>query len=169
MRIIIAGSRTVTETQVREALEWCPWINFVSCVVSGGAKGADQFGERWANEKGLEVKQFLAEWDKYGKRAGPLRNKVMADHAHGLLAVWDGSSRGTASMIDLAKAACLRIYIVRTDIDGVKEIPPSGSMAGLWETAEESAGMRQFSGGLTKAQAEREAGKAVAQANSPLP
>lgn len=169
MRIIIAGSRTVTETQLRKALEWCPWIDFVSCVISGGAKGADQFGERWANETGLEVKQFLADWDKFGRRAGPLRNKVMADHAHGLLAVWDGSSRGTASMIELAKAAGLRIYIVRTDIDGVREILPSGSMTGLWERAEESAGMRQFSGGQTKAQAEREAGKAIARAGSPLP
>lgn len=165
MRIIIAGSRTVTETQVRKALEWCPWIDFVSCVVSGGAKGADQFGEKWASEKSLEIKQFLAEWDKYGKRAGPLRNKVMAENAHGLLAVWDGSSRGTASMIDLAKAAGLRIYIVRTDIDGVKEISPSGHIADLWETAEESAAMRQFSGGLTAAHAEREAGRDVAAAN----
>lgn len=162
MRIIIAGSRTVSETQVREALEWCPWIGFVTCVVSGGAKGADQFGEKWASENGLEIKQFLAEWDKHGKRAGPLRNKVMAENAHGLVAVWDGSSRGTLSMIELAKAAGLRSYIVRTDINGVKDIPATGRMAGLWEDAEERAGMMEFSGDLPKAKAERAAGREVA-------
>lgn len=164
MRIIIAGSRTVTEQQVRDALEWCPWIGFVSCVVSGGAKGADQFGERWAIQQGLEIKQFLAEWGKYGKRAGPLRNKMMAENADGLIAVWDGSSRGTSSMIDLGQTAGLRIFITRTDIDGVKEIPPDGGMAGRWENAEERAGMMQFSGGLSKLDAERAAGREIAKA-----
>jgi hypothetical protein len=47
-------------------------------IISGGAKGADSLGERYAQERGLEVKVFRADWDKYGKRAGILRNTKMS-------------------------------------------------------------------------------------------
>lgn len=161
MRIIIAGSRTATEEQVRDAIEYCDWVGFVSCVVSGGAKGADQVGEKWAKEKGLEISLFPADWEKYGKRAGPMRNKLMAENADGLIAVWDGKSRGTASMIELARGVGLRVFIFRTDINGIKEHAPSGKSGGLWEAAEERAAMIEFSGGLSRSIAEREAGRLV--------
>lgn len=159
MRIIIAGSRTVTEDQVRDAIEYCSWIGFVSCIVSGGAKGADQAGEKWAKEKGLDIKLFPADWEQFGKRAGPMRNKQMAENAEGLIAVWDGKSRGTASMIELARGAGLRIFIYRSDINGVKEIPPTNRPWSLWEDAEERAAMIEYSAGLPRERAERDAGR----------
>jgi hypothetical protein len=70
-------------------------------VVSGCARGADQLGERWADERGYPVKRFPADWHKHGKRAGYLRNEEMAGYATHLVAFWDGRSRGTKHMIDL--------------------------------------------------------------------
>jgi len=158
MRVIIAGSRTVTEEQVRAALEGCSWIGFVSAVVSGTAKGADEFGETWAHEYGIQVIRYPAEWKKYGKRAGPLRNKVMADNAEGLVAVWDGTSRGTHSMISLASERGLRISILRTDLGRIEELSPKGLLENLWEWAEEKAGILEYDARLSRAQAERDAG-----------
>lgn len=68
-------------------------------VVSGMARGADILGRDYAAAIGCPVYEFPADWDTHGKRAGFLRNQEMADFADGLLAFWDGKSRGTADMI----------------------------------------------------------------------
>ena len=52
--------------------------------------------------KNIKVMRFPANWKKYGKKAGPIRNETMAKNAEGLVAIWDGQSRGTTSMINLA-------------------------------------------------------------------
>ncbi len=161
MKIIIAGSRTITEKQARDAIESCPWIGFASCIVSGGARGADFLGELWAVENGLLIERYLADWRAFGRSAGPVRNKKMAESSQGLIALWDGKSRGTANMIEYAVNFGLRVFIFRFDISATKEMPPSGFTSNLWEIAEERAGVRQFAGGLTRKQAEREAGKDV--------
>lgn len=158
MRIIIAGSRTVTENDVRNALARCSWAGFISIVVSGTAKGADKFGEMWAEENHIKVHHFPAEWDKHGRRAGPLRNKVMAENAEGLIAVWDGQSRGTLSMIDLALKYGLRIAVLRTDTDTIEEYLPSGDLASMWELVEERAAIMEHDAGMSFMQARREAG-----------
>lgn len=161
MRIIIAGSRTVSETDVRRALQRCAWAGFASAVVSGTARGADQYGENWAEENQIEIHRFPAEWEKYGKRAGPVRNKVMSENAEGLIAVWDGESRGTHSMIDLATKRGLRIAVLRTDTNTMEEYPPTGDLAGIWEAAEERAAIMEHDASMPRLQAEREAGAEV--------
>lgn len=75
-------------------------------------------GERYAKENGIDLAIFPAEWDKYGKRAGYLRNEQMADHADSLIAFWDGKSKGTKHMIDIAKRKKLFLNIIL-----VKDIP----------------------------------------------
>ena len=70
-------------------------------IVSGGAQGADKLGERYAEKRGLRVEVYEAEWNRFGKRAGYLRNSQMADNADGLVAFWNGSA-GTKNMIDIA-------------------------------------------------------------------
>jgi hypothetical protein len=161
MRIIIAGSRDVTENEVRAALHACPWVGFISAVVSGTARGADTFGERWAQEKNIEVIRFPAEWEKYRRKAGPIRNEVMAKNAEGLIAMWDGKSRGTRSMLDLAAKHGLRIMIFRTGKNAVDERPPSGAIADIWEVAEERAAIKQFDAGMPRIDAEKEAAAAA--------
>lgn len=60
-------------------------------------------GERYAKERGYAVSEHPADWDRYGKSAGYIRNKEMAEEADALMAFWDGKSRGTMHMINLAK------------------------------------------------------------------
>lgn len=157
MKIIVAGSRDVTESEVRAALTLCPWVGFVSVIVSGTARGADTFGERWAQENNIEIIRFPADWERYGRRAGPIRNEVMANNAEGLVAVWDGKSRGTRSMINLALKHGLRVMVYRTDTGSVDEQPPNGEVANIWEYAEERAALKEYDGKLSRHNAEREA------------
>ena len=81
-------------------------------IVSGNARGADKLGERYAKEYNLPVKLFPANWDKYGKRAGYLRNQEMANYSDVLIAFWDEKSKGTKHMIDIAKKQDLTVIVV---------------------------------------------------------
>lgn len=67
-------------------------------VVSGGAKGADRIGEIFANKYGCGLRIFPANWNKYGKRAGHIRNNEMAENSDATILFWDGASRGTENM-----------------------------------------------------------------------
>jgi len=75
---------------------------FIFEIVSGGARGADALGEQFAHEHFIQLKIFPAEWDKYGKSAGYRRNKQMAEYANACVVFWDGKSKGTEHMINLA-------------------------------------------------------------------
>ena len=69
-------------------------------VVSGTAWGVDKIGELWAATWELPIKQFVPDWDQFGKAAGPIRNGIMAEYADRAICFWDGYSRGTKNMID---------------------------------------------------------------------
>ena len=103
MKLIIAGSRDIDLDKAWNAIvNWFQdngsTIPKVEEVVSGTARGVDRLGEFWANKYRLKIKQFPADWDTYGKAAGHIRNKQMADYSDALLLVWDGKSRGSANM-----------------------------------------------------------------------
>lgn len=110
MKCIIAGSRTITDiSKVKQAIEKSGWN--IEEVVSGGARGVDALGEVYAQDNGKAVKRFPADWSKYGRSAGAIRNKQMADYADALIAVWDGKSKGTKNMINTARAKRLSVFI----------------------------------------------------------
>lgn len=115
MKTIIAGSRTITDYRwVAGAIADSGIV--VTEVVSGGCRGVDAFGERWARERGIAVRVFKPDWDRHGKAAGPIRNRQMIDYvgpSGALVAVWDGQSRGTADVIRQAQAAGLRVFTYR--------------------------------------------------------
>ena len=81
-------------------------------IVSGAYKGADLLGERYAAERNHTIKQFPADWRRYGKSAGLKRNNEMAAYADALIAFWDGESKGTKHMIDLATQADLKVKVI---------------------------------------------------------
>ncbi len=81
-------------------------------IVSGAYKGADLLGERYAAERNHPIKQFPADWRRYGKSAGLKRNTEMAIYTDVLIAFWDGKSKGTKHMIDLANQANLNIKVI---------------------------------------------------------
>lgn len=125
-RVIIAGSRTATQEDVDKALAQCEWVDDATSVVSGTAKGADQYGEKWAENSGLSVMRYAANWNKHGKSAGFRRNQTMAENAEALVAVWDGESNGTRNMIAIAKKRGLRISVFRLDTGETEEFPARG-------------------------------------------
>lgn len=113
MRVIIAGSRTLTDIRVVEWLMCALGAN-PQCppeIVSGTARGVDQLGEQWAQANGAKVTRFPADWDRYGKSAGYKRNAQMAGYADKLVAIWDGESRGTKHMIDLMTQAGKPVFV----------------------------------------------------------
>jgi hypothetical protein len=85
-------------------------------IVSGGCRGADKLGERYAEEYGYPVQPFYVsreDWDKFGKAAGPIRNGKMAKYSTHLIAFWHDGDDGTENVIKQSKRAGLKIKIVR--------------------------------------------------------
>lgn len=82
-------------------------------IVSGGAKGADKIGEGFAKAYKYDLTIMHANWDLYGKKAGPIRNRKMAMYADALIAFWDGKSKGTKNMIDTAKEFGLSVRVCK--------------------------------------------------------
>lgn len=116
MKLIIAGGRKATMRDVLDGIAEARKKGFFEGakpeeVVCGEAKGADTHGKNWAEELGIEVKSFPADWGKHGGRAGPLRNIEMGDYADALLAIWDGESKGTKHMIDYATKVGIKVYV----------------------------------------------------------
>lgn len=112
LRVIIAGGRDLTDYElVKKTCDFLLKEQKNVQIVSGKAKGADTLGEVYAKEKGFSIAEFPAEWDKYGKSAGYRRNSEMATYANVLIAFWDGKSRGTEHMIDLAKGNFLTVRV----------------------------------------------------------
>lgn len=108
MKLCIFGSRGVTDLDlalniIETVLEETKWA--VTEVVSGTARGADTLGEEWAEQMEIPVKRFPADWGRYGKRAGYVRNGEMAEYCDCAIGLWDGESRGTSMMVDCLVAA----------------------------------------------------------------
>lgn len=119
LRVLVCGSRSWSDyAAISDQLSLVSsGVGLV--VVHGGAMGADTVAANYALRSGIPTEVFYADWDKYGKRAGILRNNEMLDTRPDLvLAFWDGKSRGTKHTIDearrrgipceviLARAAC---------------------------------------------------------------
>lgn len=89
-------------------------------MVCGCARGADYIGGHWWAEKMcIPVRHFPADWDMYGKSAGPLRNRQMAKYVDeafpdgGALVFWNGTSRGSQHMIGLCEEFKIPLYVKR--------------------------------------------------------
>jgi hypothetical protein len=110
MRVIIAGSRHCKDLNILKlAISNSPFD--ITEVVSGGAKGVDTMGEEWAKRNGIPVKIFPANWSKYGRGAGPIRNAEMANYADALIAIAYSGSRGTRNMIQHAMNKGLEVHV----------------------------------------------------------
>ena len=83
-------------------------------IISGHCSGVDLMAERYATESGLKAEIFYPEWEKYGRAAGPIRNKKMVEAANIVIAFWDGKSKGTKSLIKYAEIS--KKEIIKIDI-----------------------------------------------------
>ena len=111
MRTIIAGGRDFTDKDLLFGCLDRVGLSEKDTIISGHAKGTDALGEEYAKEKNIPLEIYPAEWDKYGKSAGPIRNALMASVAEGLIAFWDCKSRGTRNMIEQALKHKLKIIV----------------------------------------------------------
>lgn len=100
MKVIVAGGRDFNDYELLKSKLDTYLKNAVDIeIVCGGARGADALGARYAKERGHKIAQFPADWGKYGKAAGHIRNQDMGFYADTLVAFWDGKSAGTRNMI----------------------------------------------------------------------
>ena len=128
IKVIIAGSRNFYDYNIVEDTVVSYFMSRGILkekveIISGGARGADNLGEQLAKSYKLKLTVFPAQWDTYGKAAGMIRNKEMADYAIKnsdkaiLFAFWDGQSRGTKGMIDIAKQCKMETVIRKVDYE----------------------------------------------------
>jgi len=104
MKLAVVGSRDFNNYELlKSKLDAIHKKRPITLIVSGGAKGADSLSERWAKENNIETLIFIPDWNKFGKRAGFLRNEDIIKNSDAVIAFWDGESRGTLSSINLAK------------------------------------------------------------------
>jgi hypothetical protein len=121
MKLVVSGSRHITDYNLfYQALGESGFLTTkkgVECLIQGGAAGVDGLAKRWAEANSVPVMTIEADWDAHGRSAGPIRNSEMIQYAiedgepAGLLAIWDGYSKGTWDCIKKAQAKGLIIYI----------------------------------------------------------
>ena len=104
VKIAVVGSRSFRDVKRMEEIlnELLPTLD-APVIVTGGAMGADTLAEQYAHARGIPCLVFKADWDKYGRAAGYIRNIKMAEEADRAVAFWDGKSRGTAHMIRIMR------------------------------------------------------------------
>ena len=119
-RVIIAGCRNFYNyVTLKERCEYYLQNKMKThnvIIVSGHAPGADSLGEKFAADHNLKCELHPADWERHGRAAGPIRNEEMAEVSDALIAFWDGKSRGTRSMIEIARRKGLQVAVVRYDL-----------------------------------------------------
>lgn len=107
MKLAIVGSRTCPPISIETYLKYIP-----DTIVSGGAKGADTYAREFAIKHNLNLIEFFPDYEKYGRNAPLIRNKLIVEECDCLLAFWDGKSRGTKYTLDYAQKQGKPIKIV---------------------------------------------------------
>lgn len=122
MKLIIAGGRHFDDAKYmlncligEEEIMKCAYVGTLQ-IVSGTAPGADTLGEAWGKAHGCDILRFPADWARYKRGAGPIRNAEMAKEADAL-ALFPGD-RGTQSMFNEATKAGIKIYDFREKGNG---------------------------------------------------
>ena len=106
-RVAVAGCRHYEDyCEAKEYIDFCISEirkKYTLIFVSGGWRGADSLGEKYAAENGFKTEIYPAVWEKYGRAAGPKRNKKIAEISDYIICFWDGKSKGTKSLLNFAE------------------------------------------------------------------
>lgn len=118
MRILVCGGRDYRDAKtVFEALDYLQ----PSVVIHGDARGADTLADVWACLNDVEVQRFAADWNKHGRKAGPIRNQEMADCSQADLCLAFPGNWGTEDMVKKARAAGIDVMRWPEDIKRFSE------------------------------------------------
>lgn len=116
-KVVVAGSRTFCTREhyamLHNKLQFLLSRKADVTIISGDARGADSLGVKYAKEKGHDIMHFPADWNKYGKSAGYKRNVEMADNADAVVVFWNGISKGSEHMINIAKERKLPLVVYK--------------------------------------------------------
>lgn len=114
MKVLICGGRDLKRDS--------DWLNMLgqydqqygpfTHILHGGQTGGDNIGKQYAELNKLPVTEFKANWRKFGKRAGPLRNQRMVDEGKPVLVIALPGGVGTADMMTRARDALIRVIDV---------------------------------------------------------
>lgn len=111
--LAIVGSRTLTDYEfVKDELNYFFTSWYVSDIITGGAVGADSWGELYARQSNIPVTIIRPDYTKYGKGAPFIRNTTIAEKCNLMVAFWDGQSRGTEDVIKKAVKLGKRVTII---------------------------------------------------------
>lgn len=116
LKVIVAGSRGFNDYKFLELKldnfrKYKEIDNFT--IISGTANGGDRLGEEYAHKRNFSLEYYPADWDKFGKSAGYKRNEQMADIADVCIVFWDGKSKGSKHMFDIAQRKGLETYLIK--------------------------------------------------------
>jgi hypothetical protein len=108
MKVLVTGSRDWTDqAMIDSVLDDLSEQHGPLTIIEGGARGADSCAKRWANTRDMECRTYRADWGRYRKGAGPVRNQQMLDEEHPDLVVAFhadlAASKGTADMVRRAR------------------------------------------------------------------
>jgi hypothetical protein len=110
MRVLVCGGRNHSgRLLLRLTLDGIHSESGISLLINGGASGADRLSQEWAQSRFIATAQFMAEWDKHGRAAGPIRNQKMIDEGKPDLVVAFAGGKGTADMVRRARNAGIAV------------------------------------------------------------
>jgi hypothetical protein len=114
MKLSIIGSREFNDynlmiKKINELYD----IQNITTIISGGAIGADKLAEKFAKDNNIKIELYLPDWNRYGKSAGYIRNKLIIENCDEVIAFWNGKSPGTKLSIDIAEKLKKIIHIIK--------------------------------------------------------
>ena len=98
MKLAVIGSRNLMNVELEKYIS-----EEVEEIVSGGAVGVDRCAAEYAKRTGLRLTEFLPRYEIYGRSAPIIRNREIVNYADKILVFWNGSSKGTLSVIKYAE------------------------------------------------------------------
>lgn len=110
MKVAVIGSR---DLQVEDSQLSSMLPDGCTAIVSGGARGIDRCAADYARAHGLELHEIRADWKRYGRGAGVMRNPAIIDAADEVVALWDGKSPGTRQGINYAMGKKKKVHVYR--------------------------------------------------------
>jgi len=111
MKIAVIGSRNFTDYVLLEN-ELLGIKDKIDLIISGGAKGADAFAEKWALKNNIPIEVIKPDWNIYGKAAGVVRNRLIIESCTYCYAFWDNKTKGTLYSINYCKKLLKPIKII---------------------------------------------------------
>ena len=112
MRVIVCGGRTyANEAEVARRLGAFHARHGIECIIHGGSRGLDRLASRWGERNGIPTRAYLAEWDRYGDAAGPIRNRAMLLQESPDAVIAFPGFKGTADMIRQARLAGVQVFL----------------------------------------------------------